>query len=62
MRKNRGWFRRGHDPRRHVFTREDCSRGYYAALFGGPSVEVAQWVYTKVKGYYRGRPRERKGG
>lgn len=25
--RNRGWFRKGFDPRRHVFTREECSRG-----------------------------------
>jgi len=27
MRTNRGWFRPGFDPRRHVFTREERSRG-----------------------------------
>jgi hypothetical protein len=25
-------FRRGHDPRRHVFTPQECSEGFYAAL------------------------------
>lgn len=25
--RNRGSFRRGFDPRRHVFTRDECSRG-----------------------------------
>jgi hypothetical protein len=26
-----GRFQAGHDPRRHVFTREECLRGYEAA-------------------------------
>ena len=25
-------FRKGHDPRRHTFTAEECSRGFYAAM------------------------------
>ena len=24
---NRGWFKNGHDKRRHKFTRAECSRG-----------------------------------
>ena len=28
----RGRFKPGHDPRRHIFTREECERGYQAAL------------------------------
>lgn len=28
---NRGSFREGEDPRRHIFTREECQRGYIAA-------------------------------
>lgn len=24
---NRGWFRPGHDARRHVLTKEECRRG-----------------------------------
>lgn len=30
--KNRGWFRKGNDPRRHQFTREECSAGFWAAI------------------------------
>jgi len=30
--QNRGQFRRGHDPRRHRFTRAECQRGFWAAL------------------------------
>ena len=31
-RPNRGYFRKGHDPRRHTFTREECSRGFWTAI------------------------------
>ena len=27
-----GRFRKGHDPRRHVFTRDECSRGFWTAI------------------------------
>lgn len=29
---NRGHFRRGHDPRRHRFTRSECQTGFWAAI------------------------------
>lgn len=29
---NRGRFRKGHDPRRHRFTRAECQAGFWAAL------------------------------
>ncbi len=29
---NRGQFQKGHDPRRHVFTPEECERGFWAAI------------------------------
>jgi len=29
---NHGQFRKGHDPRRHVFSTEECQRGFWAAL------------------------------
>jgi hypothetical protein len=31
-RANRGRFKKGHDPRRHRFTREECQRGLWAAI------------------------------
>lgn len=31
---NRGWFRRGHDPRRHLLTTEERRRGGLTAWFG----------------------------
>lgn len=27
-----GRFKKGHDPRRHKFTRDECSRGFWAAI------------------------------
>ena len=29
---NRGSFRKGYDSRRHVFTPEECSRGFWTAI------------------------------
>lgn len=29
---NPGAFRKGHDPRRHQFTPEECSAGFHAAI------------------------------
>jgi len=29
---NKGRFAKGHDPRRHKFTREQCQAGFWAAL------------------------------
>jgi len=29
---NRGRFRRGHDPRRHRFTKAECQAGFWAAI------------------------------
>ena len=31
-RANRGSFRPGHDSRRHTFTAEECSRGFWTAI------------------------------
>lgn len=28
----RGRFCKGHDPRRHILTREDCQKGFQAAI------------------------------
>jgi hypothetical protein len=29
---NRGRFQKGYDPRRHKFTRDECSDGFWAAV------------------------------
>lgn len=33
LKPNRGQFRRGPDPRRHRFTRDECQRGFWAAIY-----------------------------
>jgi hypothetical protein len=30
---NRGQFRKGPDPRRHKFTRNECIKGFWAAIY-----------------------------
>jgi hypothetical protein len=48
-RRNRGWFRRGHDPRRHELTYEERRRGYettyerYSDIYGD-----APWLLWRV--------------
>lgn len=32
LRRYAGHFRKGHDPRRHIFTREECRAGFWAAI------------------------------
>lgn len=32
FRESGGRFRKGHDPRRHRFTREECSRGFWTGI------------------------------
>jgi len=32
MTTNPGQFRKGHDPRRHRFTREECQAGFWKAI------------------------------
>jgi hypothetical protein len=32
-RANRGHFKQGHDPRRHQFTRDECQKGFWAAIY-----------------------------
>lgn len=51
---NKGSFRPGPDPRRHVFTRAERRLGYYRALKANDySSATAAWFYYKIRGYYR---------
>lgn len=59
---NSSSFQPGPDPRRHTFTRAERKRGYRNAVEKHPSFHVSAWVWRKVRGYYRARKRERKGG
>jgi hypothetical protein len=50
--KNPGWFRKGHDARRHVFTNSDCRIGYWVVMLGlTPKTRdpaVREWVRLKA--------------
>ncbi len=55
---NRGSFRPGYDPRRHVFTRAERRLGYLRCLTGYgkcSNPHVCAWVWRKVRSYYRSR-------
>ena len=50
QKRHGGQFRKGHDPRRHSFTREECQRGFQAAC--AKSWEIASWLHKKLQLYY----------
>lgn len=57
---NRGHFSKGHDPRRSKYklTREDCQRGYQAALVKcNLDWDKAAWFMSLIRGWYRARKR-----
>jgi hypothetical protein len=53
-RPNSGSFQKGPDPRRHVFTRDECRLGLMIA-YATAAPEVALWLRDKVRSYYRER-------
>jgi len=50
-RPNSGSFQKGPDPRRHVFTRDECRLGLWIA-YATASPEVAAWLRRKLLTYY----------
>ena len=53
---NAGWFKRGWDSRRHIFTTDECRRGYQAAREGKGKCndpQVSAWVWRKVRAHYQ---------
>ena len=63
-RANPGWFKKGHDERRHLLTREERQRGYRNAITDpragtptGDNAHVLAWVWRKVRSYYRRQDR-----
>jgi hypothetical protein len=52
--RNAGWFKKGHDPRRHELTTAERKRGYETAMNLNDWQTLA-YVYRKVRGYYRAR-------
>lgn len=57
---NKGSFKPGPDPRRHVFTRKERRKGYKRAMAHG-DVHVVAWVFRRVRGYYRACKQAREG-
>jgi hypothetical protein len=49
-RPNAGSFKPGQDPRRHVFTAQDCRIGYWVAAIKHP--ELREWLLLKIRIYY----------
>jgi hypothetical protein len=43
---NKGHFKKGHDPRRHVLSKAECKKGYAAA----PSR-----IRSRIRSMYRGK-------
>lgn len=59
MKRNSGQFKKGHDARRHRFTKEEQRRGYRTLMDGGRNdITPGQmaWAYRKVRSYYRTGP------
>jgi hypothetical protein len=57
-RKNKGWFRKGFDPRRYIFTLSDCRVGWWVANILHP--ELRDWLRMRLHCYYVARERARK--
>jgi len=51
-----GSFRKGPDPRRHIFTRDECRLGLMIA-YATATPEVAQWLRRKLNTYYQEKRR-----
>ena len=51
-----GSFRKGPDPRRHVFTRDECRLGLMIA-YATATPEVAEWLRLKLRTYYSEKQR-----
>ena len=57
-RKNKGWFRKGHDPRRHKFTASDARVGWLVANILYP--ELREWLRMRAWCFYSERKRKEK--
>src|SRR5262249_32819304 len=51
--KNKGWFRKGYDPRRHVLSRAERQKGYWVATrFSKMPSRVRAWLRSNIKRHY----------
>lgn len=56
-RKRRGKpFCRGYDPRRHVFSEEECRRGFFSALSRHP--HLYEWLILRAKRRRNGQAKD----
>lgn len=61
-RKGKGQFKPGFDPRRHVFTKEECQRGFLAALDTcSNDWNRLAWFLRKIRSYFRHKKGETHG-
>ena len=52
---NKGSFKKGHDPRRHKLTKEECSKGFWNAI-GVYGVSIGKKLHKKGRWPgYRGK-------
>jgi len=54
-RRNRGWFRKGRDPRRssYRFSAQDCRVGYLVAACKHPDLVV--WLRMRIRCHYHNK-------
>jgi hypothetical protein len=51
---NAGWFKKGDDPRRHVFSKAECVKGYLIATrYAKMPSRTRAWLRNKIRRYYR---------
>ena len=53
-------FQKGHDPRRHILTSEECRRGFYAAL-ASIATRNPHATFYNVMDYFTGKRAAAKG-
>jgi hypothetical protein len=51
--QNAGWFKNGFDPRRHVFTAQDCRIGWWVANIKHPHLRES--LRMRIRCYYQQR-------
>ncbi len=59
--RNKGWFKKGDDPRRSDYrpTREECQRGHAAAKakLSERGIDASAWFFRHIRKWYSSRKR-----
>ena len=58
--RNKGWFKKGTDARRHIFTTQDCRIGWWVANILHP--ELREWLRMRLFCYYSRTQKEHTNG